>query len=114
MNPASPEADHLDLDAPPVAACNGCQRKTWAQGAAGETCGMTQPDGHRCQGTFVASEQPDPASAEHPERRRWTGAVEELTTMVRKLNAASDQERAIATFAQWFEKWREEVTPDDE
>lgn len=43
---------HLQTDAPPIAICDGCHRKTWSEDSLIEPCGMRQPDGRRCEGIF--------------------------------------------------------------
>lgn len=43
---------HLDPAAQAVAACDACQRKTWASGEIGKPCSMRQPDGSFCAGRF--------------------------------------------------------------
>lgn len=42
---------HLAPDAPNLV-CSGCGRKTWSSSDVGEVCGMSQPDGSKCQGVF--------------------------------------------------------------
>lgn len=44
---------HLREDAP-FLRCDQCRRKTWALRALNTRCGMTQPDGQKCEGTFKA------------------------------------------------------------
>lgn len=44
---------HLRLDAAPLAVCNRCGRKTWADELVGTEDRMTQPDGSPCGGKFV-------------------------------------------------------------
>jgi hypothetical protein len=48
---------HLRMDAPPLAQCNRCGRKSWDADAAGTEDRMTQPDGNPCGGRFL--EVPD-------------------------------------------------------
>jgi hypothetical protein len=41
---------HLDLNNPPLSKCSGCGRSTWSASEVGQTCGMLQPSGARCDG----------------------------------------------------------------
>jgi hypothetical protein len=45
---------HLDLNAPPLAECDRCGRKTWAEAEVGTEDRMTQPDGNPCGGRLRA------------------------------------------------------------
>ena len=54
---------HLRDDAPHQV-CNGCGRKSWAEERSAP-CGMPQPDGTRCSGTFH-----DPLGTLREEARR--------------------------------------------
>lgn len=44
---------HLSDDAPPLAECNRCGRKTWDESGVGIEDRMPQPDGNPCGGRFV-------------------------------------------------------------
>lgn len=45
---------HLREDAPPLAVCSGCGRKTWSVDEIGRRCGMSQPPPlPNCEGAFV-------------------------------------------------------------
>lgn len=44
---------HLRDDVPPLGYCSWCHRKTWSE-LDDIPCGMTQPDGRKCPGVFVA------------------------------------------------------------
>jgi len=44
-------------EAAPYLICDSCGRKSWAIDALGEACGMPQPNGVRCQGTFHDTQQ---------------------------------------------------------
>lgn len=46
---------HLRRDAPPLAECNRCHRKTWAPSEIGTEDRMPQPDGNPCGGRIVAA-----------------------------------------------------------
>jgi hypothetical protein len=45
---------HLRPDAPALAECSGCHRKTWAESEPGKPCAMPQPGGRVCEGTMQA------------------------------------------------------------
>lgn len=58
------------IDAPPVARCSACGRKTWEAGSIGHACLMPQPSGDRCPGTFEESSpvpEPDTKHKDWPE-----------------------------------------------
>ena len=42
------------MEAPPMAKCNRCGRKTWDEDELHREDRMTQPDGNPCGGRFVA------------------------------------------------------------
>lgn len=56
---AGPYADELDRayhlrrNVPEIAACTGCGRKSWTADEIDRACGMTQPNGEACAGTFA-------------------------------------------------------------
>ncbi len=41
------------FDAPPLATCGRCGRKTWSTEDVGHEDRMTQPDGYPCGGQFI-------------------------------------------------------------
>lgn len=43
---------HLRMDAPALAECTDCHRQTWDVDEVGRACGMRQPNGSVCAGTF--------------------------------------------------------------
>jgi len=44
--------EYFSIDAPPLAECDKCHRKTWAPSEVGQEDRMTQPDGRACGGRF--------------------------------------------------------------
>lgn len=39
----------------PYLMCSACGRKSWSLSAAGQRCGITQPDGRACDGILADS-----------------------------------------------------------
>lgn len=52
---------HLRDDAP-FLVCSRCGRKSWGGDSAGKPCGMSQPDGSLCRGTFTEANTSKPAT----------------------------------------------------
>jgi hypothetical protein len=46
--------EHL-CDTAPCQRCSRCGRATYTKTAFGSVCGLTQPNGLKCDGTFVSS-----------------------------------------------------------